>query len=179
MSRFLPLVLVAGLTLTPAVFAANDPMDACSKETNDSARLACFDKAIAARRKTPSAPSAATPTTPTAATAATAATAPAVSSGTNAAQRPTNTALPPDLGKPVRPVKVKPVEYSATLTKVDARSSTGYLLVLDNGQVWETTEARSDLLLNAQDRVTIRPAGAGGFLLKTPRKQIVRVVRIQ
>ena len=170
MSRFLPLVLVAGLSLTPAVFAAGDPMDACSKETNDAARLACFDKAIAARRQVPAAAAAAAPT------------APATPSGTNVAPRVANTAppLPPDLGKPpVRPVKAQPLEYSATLTKVDTRSSSGYLLVLDNGQVWETTEAHSDLLLNERDMVTIKPAGAGGFLLKTPRKQIVRVVRVR
>jgi hypothetical protein len=173
MSRFATLVLVAGLSLTPGAFAASDPMDACSKETNDAARLACFDKAIAARRQAPAAPAVAKPTAPAA---------PAASSGTNVAPQAANTAppLPADLGKPpVRPKKVKATEYSATLTKVDTRSANGYLLVLDNGQVWQTTEAHSDLLLNEQDTVTIKPAGFGGFLLKTPNKQIVRVVRVR
>ena len=179
MSRFLPLVLVVGLSLTPAAFAAGDPMDACSKETNDAARLACFDKAIAARRQAAAAPAAVTPTAPATPTARAA---PAASSGTSAAPQAVNTAppLPPDLGKPpVRAVKAKPVEYSATLTKVDTRSASAWLLVLDNGQVWQTTEAHSDLLLNEQDTVTIKPAGWGGFLLKTPKKQIIRVVRVQ
>ena len=176
---FVAFGLVAGLSLTPAAFAASDPMDACSKEPNDAARLACFDKAIAARRQAPAAPAAATTTAPATPTARPA---PAASSGTNVAPKAANTAppLPADLGKPpVRPVKAKPIEYSATLTKVDTRSASNWLLVLDNGQVWQTTEAHSDLLLNEQDTVTIKPAGAGGFLLKTPKKQIVRVVRVQ
>jgi hypothetical protein len=64
--------------------------------------------------------------------------------------------------------------------KTVRRLPSGYLLIgLDNDQVWQQTEIDPNVWLQPGDRVTIRRAALGSYLLVTPALYSTRVQRIQ
>jgi len=80
-----------------------------------------------------------------------------------------------------RVVGESPTEIVATVVAVQAHSHVGrWIVTLDNGQVWEqretTPEARRP---RVGDKVTIREAAFGSYLLQAPNRGSNRVKRVR
>jgi hypothetical protein len=74
----------------------------------------------------------------------------------------------------------KPVALVARVVSVTQRPGFNLSLVLDNGQVWEQAEQRSDILISPNDSVTIKPGLMGSFLLtNASRHQSIRFRRVR
>lgn len=69
-------------------------------------------------------------------------------------------------------------KIEATVTAVTHRSDDRRVVTLDNGQVWALTRATSMGPLGAGDRVEIRTAALGTYMLLTPSGVPLRVRRI-
>ncbi|MFO1409554.1 MAG: hypothetical protein U1F06_04150 [Steroidobacteraceae bacterium] len=75
----------------------------------------------------------------------------------------------------------KPPATSVTADIVALRKlPSGYALIeLDNGQQWQQIESAPNLYLRLGERVTIRKASLGSFLLETKSNFSLRVRRVQ
>jgi hypothetical protein len=184
--RLITLGIVYALGLAPAAFAQSSPdaFDACAREKDATVRLACFERAVAARHAT----TATAPAQPAAAAAkptpAQPAAAPSAAAATNAAP-----ARAPDseiglehrqLRKlhPDRPeTALGAVLLEARVVRVLERRPLISAFELDNGQVWEQIETVSDLWVKPKETVTIRQGLMGGFILKSAAGPTVRVHR--
>jgi len=161
---------------------ATDPMEPCFRMTDSVGRLACFDHEMQ-RRHAQARPPSATPAAP-AATRAPSATGGAASN-TAAAQAPLDDTIGLD-GKQLSirraeegiptPV-VKPVVTA--LAHLSLRPGHQYRFELDNGQVWESTDAEPDLFVSPHEKVMIRPGVLGAFFLKTNEGLSIRVHRVR
>ena len=150
---------------------SSDPMEICSRISGSTARLACFDDemrrrhaaahlnhvAPAAIAPTPSPPSAVVPST--------------AASLTTARTQTSDGSAGPDRHPP-EPMVV-------TLTRLTQRPGHQYSFELDNGQVWESTDAEGDLFLGPHESVTIRAGVMGAFFLKTQSGLSIRVHRLR
>jgi hypothetical protein len=173
------LLMLAHLSTTAVAQESADPIQVCSRMTDTGARLACFDRVAAQQRAATHANSAA----PAVAAAPTGAAAP--QSRAVAADRPAEdtTGLDPEQirmrrhkeGLPPEPTRV----VVSTVARLDAQPSRHYHFVLDNGQVWASTNAESDLFLRPHETVQIRPGILGAFFLKTADGSTMRVYRLR
>jgi hypothetical protein len=191
MSRALGVVLLLGyFGASAAEQCAPDTLETCVKQTDASARLACFDKEMQRRHVTAKAPAAPEPATaaPVASTArATATTAVASVAAPPAAAAP----KPPDENyglqgqllqkklkeQPAKPPPLQPL--AATVKRVLPRPDNEYAFELDNGQVWEQAESKSNMNIKPQDAVTIVPGALGSFFLTDGKHLRLRVHRIK
>lgn len=192
MIRTITVILTLGAL--PAIAAAQgspDPLDACVKQTDATARLACFDHEMQRRHATtPAATSTPAATgSPAATTTPTATATPAATAapGTAAADRNhadeniglEGTQLHKKLkeqGVETKPEPVKPIV--STIARLLPRPDNQYAFELDNGQTWEQAESKT-LSVNPHDTVTIQPGVLGAFFMTTQRHQRVRVHRIR
>jgi hypothetical protein len=189
MLRTITVILTLGAL--PAIAAAQgspDPLDACAKQTDATARLACFDHEMQRRHTT-------TPATPATTGTRAATSAPSTTSS------PTATAAPPtatanqqptdeniglegkDLHKKLKAqgveTKHEPVQtIVSTIARLLPRPNNEYAFELDNGQTWEQAESKA-LDVNPHDAVSIQPGMLGAFFMTTQRHQRVRVHRIR
>jgi hypothetical protein len=146
-----------------------DPIQACSRMTDTDARLACFDRVAAQQRAATHGNS----------------TAPIAPNVTAAPNRPPEdtTGLDPEQirmrrhkeGLPPEPTRI----VVSTVARLDAQPSRHYHFVLDNGQVWASTNAESALFLRPHETVQIRPGVFGAFFLKTAQGSTMRVYRLR
>jgi hypothetical protein len=74
--------------------------------------------------------------------------------------------------------KAKPQPLVARVTKVRNQGGVQLTIELDNGQIWRQTDGSGDVLIAADDTVTITPGALGGFLLTNAQRRVVRVKRI-
>lgn len=171
-------VAVAQTPSNPPAASTTDPLDACAQMGDPAARLACFDQQMQRRRGT------AAPQNP-----------PSGASGAAAAPQAPDGVSGAAPGAPARPAGDKtglegsqvnkgtvdeaPKPFMARVTKPVYHPDHRYTFVLDNGQVWEQLEVRTGLLVDPNDAVTISPGVLGGFFLKTPGNQFIRVRRIR
>ena len=185
---------------------AADPLDACSAEKDDAARLACFDRQMALRHRHAGAQLGATaqPTSPHPAAqqpqAQPAGPPPQVtqSHGQTAVSPPQVTQSlgrtvvpPPPQGAGASPPPAPDANYglhakaralppvSATVARLVRVSATEYAFQLDNGQIWQQTDSRPGLSVRVNDRVTINPGIFGDFFFTTADRQRIRVKRIR
>jgi hypothetical protein len=189
------IAVIVALGALPAVTAAQsspDPLDACAKQTDATARLACFDHEMQRRHAIPpaaaSAPAAtSTPpnaTTIPAATAAPTASAAPVTASTNQQHTDENIGLEgkelhkrlKEQGVETKPEPVQPIV--SAIARLLPRPDNQYAFELDNGQTWEQAESKT-LNVNPHDTVTIQPGVLGAFFMTTQRHQRVRVHRIR
>jgi hypothetical protein len=70
-----------------------------------------------------------------------------------------------------------PSQIEARVSRVQADSQGNVTLTLDNGQVWSAQQG--DQWLQPGDKVTIRQAALGSYLLTTPSRHSYRVRRLQ
>jgi hypothetical protein len=191
------IAVIVALGALPAIAAAQsspDPLDACAKQTDATARLACFDHEMQRRHATtPTTP--ATTSTPAATstpatitrpivTAAPAATAPPPTATANQQHTDENIGLEgkelhkklKEQGVETKPEQVQPIV--STIARLLPRPNNEYAFELDNGQTWEQAESKA-LDVNPHDAVSIQPGVLGAFFMTTQRHQRVRVHRIR
>jgi hypothetical protein len=180
----MPRTIAATLTLgaLSAIAAAQgsqDPLDACAKQTDATARLACFDQEMQ-RRHT------ATPTATRAPAATARPAAPPSPATATASQQHTDENIGLEgkelhqklkqQGVESKPEPVKPIV--STIARLLPRPNNEYAFELDNGQTWEQAESKA-LDVNPHDAVSIQPGVLGAFFMTTQRHQRVRVHRIR
>ncbi len=142
------------LLLLAAPQGKADVIDVCGPEKADSARLACFDRAVAARRAGVTDTHELTD----------------ASVGLQGQfHRPRQEAVAAELPVPV-------VAHIAAMHRVSAKE---FAFELDNGQVWQQVEAVTALDVRLQESVRITPGVLGAFFLTTAQKQTFRVKRIR
>lgn len=205
--RGLSFTLVAASLLASAQSSAQplaDALRSCAKITEDSQRLACFDRQVAALSDVAASPGAGTSPGPTSAAAAGAAASPASSGGSAQpvgspppgarpamGNAPVAPALSPEqkLGlsaEGVRKLEAKqgipsPPEVkglTAHIASVSHGASGRMVLTLDNGQVWRQAETRPAFEAHPGDVATISSGALGTFWLATSRHNWTRVERI-
>jgi hypothetical protein len=158
-----------------------DALRACTAEKNDARRLECYDQAMSVRKQAPAvAPAVAAAAAPEAKAAAAEpkAAAPAVAGaspdaeakfgyrGAIARQELDEQAQRESGGDRIE----------AGVVEVARRARGELVLTLDNGQVWAQKAADSSRV-KVGDRVTIKKASFGSFLLVFPNNRTTRVTR--
>lgn len=179
------LVALAGLALAPSRADAfgSDRGAKCAAIDDPAARLACYDAAYPRpARRGANAPSAVAPGVPVAPAVAVA---PASTTPVVPAARPASEAEKFGLSERQRaerePRPEQPPANAVTAAVVAVRKlPAGYLLIeLDNGQQWQQIESAPNLYLRVGERVSIRKASLGSFLLETRSNFSTRVRRVQ
>jgi hypothetical protein len=169
--------LVVSLS-TGAIAAQPDAFDACAREQDPAQRLACFDRETAARHATERAP----------APAASTKEAPAPKRSAASASAPSRSA-DSDIGLDARQLRKErrergepdpppPAPIVARVVRVIAREPLISAFELDNGQIWEESEATRFSAM-PRDEVTIRHGMLGSFFLKGADGTSVRVHRLK
>jgi hypothetical protein len=178
------LALLAAFLVAQAAQAETleDRLRACANESDDAARLACFDKA--AEVDAPAAPVAVevapkAPAEPVAPEAATKAPPQAV------AAEAAPTAAPRAAPDPVaefgqeadREDEIR--EISARVVEVGKRTRGEYIITLDNGQVWTEKNAEPYLRIKVGDTVRIKRIKMGGYRLVGRGNRATAVIRVE
>jgi hypothetical protein len=178
------MIRTIGVTLTLGCLSAiasaqnsPDPLDACVKQTDATARLACFDHEMQRRHATPPAAPVATATTAPATTATTAAADQKRADENVGLQGKQLHKKLKEQGVESKPEPLKPIV--STIARLIPRPDNEYAFELDNGQTWEQAESKSDLNVNPHDTVTIEPGVLGAFFLTTKTHQRLRVHRVR
>ena len=201
-TRFL---LLAALIAAPAISVAQsasaptDPASlvVCADEKDNAARLACYDWQAARQRAAAKAPAttAAPPVAPVpapvahvapppapAAVPSAPASAPAAGSAATDPKDPNyglqGSQLVKAQGRENAPKPPKPQPLVAAVTSVKQYGASEVRVTLENGQVWQQTESRSDFWLRPGETVTITPGVLGSFFLMDDQHQRIRVKRI-
>ena len=195
MHRF-TLGIVIAVGLIPAAHAQSTPdaFDICAREQDSAARLACFDRQVAARHATnpppPAARRADAPTSSAAATTPKVLAAPAPVPAAGPAPAPASAASSAsDVGLDARQIrKLHPeraesgkggISFDAKVVRVIARRPLISAFELDNGQIWEQSEVVDGLWVRPAENVTIRAGAMGGFMLKSADGHLVHVWRVR
>jgi hypothetical protein len=172
-------------------------LQACVRITEDSERLACFDREIAALSAASQPAAIAATAGADAAAAASAAAAPSAKAAAPApsAAAPAASAAAPltpqeemglsaagirklEVEKGIGPEAKPPKELTAHLASVSRNSAGREVFTLDNGQVWRQSETRARFEAHAGDAVKIAPGALGSFWLSTDVHNQTRVVRV-
>jgi hypothetical protein len=155
------IVIAVGPGTAAIAQRAPDAFDICARQQDPTARLACFDQQIAARRATvPASAPAAKPV-------------PAATESTVGLDAQQLHKLHPDS------VKAAPMVIEGKVAAVLPRRPLISAFELDNGQVWEQTESVNGLWIKPNETVTIHEGTMGGFLLKSADGHVVRVKRVK
>lgn len=80
---------------------------------------------------------------------------------------------------PERMQAVSPDRIEASVTRVGSRPTGQRVVTLDSGQIWLLTEVTSKGHLTSGDRVVIREAALGSYMLLTPKRVPLRARRIK
>jgi hypothetical protein len=144
----------------PVIVAAPaDPLMTCAEITADTARLACFDREMAERRKNnPPTPARAAPT-------------PEQQFGLSNKQL---------LGLEATDVRAPvPTTLHAHIVSVSHTAAERQVFALDNAQRWQQIELDPDFAVRIGQEVTISKGALGSFWLATDSHRATRVKRIQ
>ncbi len=155
-------------------------METCFRVTDSAARVACYDQEM--QRRHAAAPASATASVPAAT--------PASGATPNAASRNAAKVGPDDtIGLDGKQLSLKRKEegiqapaiqpIATALAHLTARPGHQYQFELDNGQVWESTDAEPDLFFSPHEAVMIRPGVLGAFFLKTREGLSIRIHRLR
>ena len=174
-TRIICTVVVITSLSTAAVAQQSDAFDACASVQDSTARVACFDRAVAARHAVQgTASKSPAPVTAAPAAAAAAAAAKATDSTVGLDARQVHK-LQEARGEPKPP---PPAPITARLVRIIPRQPLISAFELDNGQIWEQAESMK-LAAEPQELITIRPGLLGAFFLKTAAGTVVRVHRLR
>lgn len=157
------LALVAAVSVFPPAVSAQESdaaLKACRAETDDTRRLACYDREMDRLSDRPAA-------------AASAASAPAPSAEEQFGRR--GTIAREELER--ERDKSRQGELTATVTEIWTRSDGLMVMTLDNGQVWSQNRPDPFFRLKNGDKIKIQPASLGSYLLSGPSKRSTRVTR--
>jgi hypothetical protein len=140
--RKLFITIAVALALCDAHAQDLEAARACTRISDNVARLACYDAALA-EAKTPSVPK-------------------------SSAEKSDRQLQFGDNGQLHRDIESKagpPKNLTGQLSQVASLPHSLYRLTLDNGQVWQTTEADEALVFKASDMVTISRLVMGGYII--------------
>jgi hypothetical protein len=155
-------VLATALAI-PAYACAEDS-HRCAQQFDDAQRLACYDaqygKPMIVR---PSSGAAAAPATVAAPVVA----APVVAAPAVAASKPR-----------AAKVAVPAGNFTASISKLDLLRDGRFRATFDSGEVWTQLEPDKAVVLAVGDKVTVKKAMLGSFLLVTPAGIITRVKQV-
>ena len=140
----------------------------CAKVADDAARLACYDAAFGRAAAAE-----------TAAGAAVVAPAIGVPASPEAEFGLTGAAILARDPEKAAAEERKPTALEATVTGLDQKPGGQLVLTLDNGQTWIQSEAGLNSRVRVGDRVKIRKAALGSFVLVTPAGVGMKVRRIR
>jgi hypothetical protein len=161
---------------------SSDSPEQCAGVSDDSARLACYDRIFRKPDPPTGANSAAAPG-PAAASARTGVAGTSSAATTAAVSTPQDDFGLSEAAKRARDPETAKEQMPESLTgKVASvgRRPTGELVVtLENGQVWAQIQTDTKARVNAGDTVTIKKAALGSYLLVTPGKLATRVRRVK
>lgn len=182
------------------------PILACTAESDDAQRLACFDRAVAqmgkaaqtgtaARAPAPAgqpassgAPSASSAAASPPATASTAVHAAPAAAAVAAAPSPAAASSRPQLspeeefglrGSATREEHIELTELTAKATAISAKPHGELVITLDNGQVWAEIAPGSKIRVKPGDPVRIEAGTLRSFILIAPNGRSSKVVRIR
>jgi hypothetical protein len=155
-------VAIALAFVAPGVFAADS--HPCAATVEPAERLACYDKAF------PPGPGARYGEVETKVDREAARQQALRDFGLNGSQKEERT---PEAERVDRPDRIE-----AAVTKVSYRASGERVVSLDNGQVWLITEVTEKGWIKAGDRISVKTAMMGTFMLDTGRVQL-RARRLQ
>jgi hypothetical protein len=186
MTRTLLLILVAAFVARPALAdeSIEDKLRACANETDDAARLACFDKATKPAKPPAPVAAEAAPTPAAEPVAAEAAPTPAAEPvAAEAAPTPAPAPTPAvdpvaDFGNDAKK-EDEITEISATVVEVRKRTRGQYVVTLDNGQVWTEKDAEPYLRIKVGDTIRIKRVAMGGYRLVGRGNRATAVVRVE
>ncbi len=172
MSALRPAILalsvgVGALASIPPAGAMDDPHK-CVAVADDSARLACYDRALgrtpAAKNGAPAAPPAAAVAPPPAPAKVT-----TENFGLTEAQR---------VAKDPARAAAQPESITAKAISVGWRKYGEFVVTLDNGQVWEQLEPMPSASVKVGDTVTIKRGWLGSYMLVTAGRVGTKVRRV-
>jgi len=167
-------LLIVSLS-TGAIAQKPDAFDTCAREHDPAERLACFDRETAARhRDQAAAPAAPHQEAPAPKPPAASAEPRSVSSDVGLDYRHLRKARH-DRGEQEPP---PPAPIVARVVRVIPREPLIAAVELDNGQIWEQSEAAKFSAM-PRDEVTIRHGMLGSFFLKGAHGTAVRVHRVK
>ena len=151
--------LLVALAVPAAAQVLPDAVQACRKEPDDARRLACFDRETAKYPLT------------------------AEQSFGLSASKVAALQEPPPAGREAatqaRPAAHAEPQLRAKVAALRERAHAGFLVTLDNGQVWSQNEMDSHSDIRPGDLVVIKPGRLGGFWLVGPSGWSTRVRRIK
>jgi hypothetical protein len=165
------LTMTVALTLQAVPFARAQSVPpslrACTAETDDARRLACFDREMArmpeSKKNDQPAAAAAAPAQPP----------------LNAEEHfGRNGAIVREEREQQHAESKELKELKATVTKVTTRALGELVITLDNGQIWLQQTADPHFDVSVQDKITIKPAALGSYLMVTPSRRSTRVTRL-
>lgn len=81
--------------------------------------------------------------------------------------------------EPERMREISPDRIEATVARVTNRPTGERVVTLDSGQIWVLTEVTSKGHLDSGDRVVVREAALGSYMLVTPKRVSLRAKRIK
>jgi hypothetical protein len=176
-------VLLTVLLLAPAcaLAAGNAALEACTRLTEDSARLACFDRevpAMIAREHPTPRGSAASAGAPASASAAPGGVAPA---GQPLTDEQKMGLTPGRIQQLERPADAPPPPATMTIA-IQSLSSDGnghQVFVLENGQVWRQVEMDTQFRVKEGDSVTISRGVSGSYFMSFGKHRNTRVSRVR
>lgn len=142
-------------------------LQACKAETDDARRLACFDREIARLSQTQPQTADNPPPAPSA---------PQLSAEERFGRRAEIVREERERQSAQTPALK---ELSAVVTGISSRGYGELMITLDNGQVWIQVAADPHFSLSVADKVTIKPASFGSFILSAPSGRGTRVKRLR
>jgi hypothetical protein len=191
--RKMSVAVVIVMLSSPVVARQPDAFDICAHDSDPAARLACFDREQADRNAADpvSAPAAGRPAPASSTAPSTTTTSKAATASAPAAVRPASSSAS-DVGLDARelrrqraqrgepqPQPAEPAPIEAVLIKVIQRQPLISAFELDNGQIWEQSEAKRTAAAPNQ-KVLITHGVLGAFFLKTADGTVVvRVHRLK
>jgi hypothetical protein len=128
-----------------------DAVQACRKEADDARRLQCFDRETAKY--------------------------PLTAEQSLGLQESRLTALQNPASGAAAPPRI--TQLTARVAALRERPHAGFVVTLDNGQIWAQNEMEAHQAVRVGDVVTIKPAKLGGFWLVGPSGWSTRVRRMQ
>jgi hypothetical protein len=165
------LAVMAALTLQAVSFARAQSVPpslrACTAETDDARRLACFDREMARMSESKQ-----TDQPPAVAAA------PAQPPLSAEEQFGRSGAMVREERDRRHAESTELKELKATVTKVTTRALGELVITLDNGQIWLQQTADAHFDVSVQDRITIKPAALGSYLMVAPSRRSTRVTRL-
>ncbi|HEX9708131.1 MAG TPA: hypothetical protein VGA24_10885 [Steroidobacteraceae bacterium] len=168
--RMLLSLLVITLAIAPvsAAVEADAALKACRAETDDSRRLACYDREIDRMVRVPEPAGVAPAEAPVAP--------PVLTAEERFGRKGSMTREETD-----RKVQESRAlgELQAKVTEIWTRSDGLMVVTLDNGQVWKQIRPDSFFRLNSGDMVKIQPAAMNSFLMSGTSKRSTRVSRVK